>query len=199
MPATPIFLSTLPARGATRTRCTRFLSLASFLSTLPARGATARRGHSPRRWRHFYPRSPRGERRRSACIRRRWNHFYPRSPRGERRSVKGGHLLRFGFLSTLPARGATQAGVEGVDGIAISIHAPREGSDADRAAQAAADAISIHAPREGSDMTAQPRARHTRSFLSTLPARGATSCHRCGQHPDKYFYPRSPRGERLIP
>ena len=35
-----IFLSTLPARGATRTRCTRFLSLASFLSTLPARGAT---------------------------------------------------------------------------------------------------------------------------------------------------------------
>ena len=56
------------------------------------------------------------------------------------------------FLSTLPARGATGRKASPAKADAISIHAPREGSD--RLALDAgqiAPGISIHAPREGSD------------------------------------------------
>ena len=56
------------------------------------------------------------------------------------------------FQSTLPVRGATDLLVQTSKALSISIHAPREGSDAlDAAADADADNISIHAPREGSD------------------------------------------------
>ena len=56
-----LFLSTLPARGATED-VVRAVPLALFLSTLPARGATCGRRTGLRSSRHFYPRSPRGER-----------------------------------------------------------------------------------------------------------------------------------------
>ena len=82
----------------------------------------------------FYPRSPRGERPLHAQDRRLQADFYPRSPRGER-----------------PAAAVVTAG----DG-AISIHAPREGSD-------------------GCDGALLPPVHE---FLSTLPARGATAVHR---------------------
>ena len=55
--------------------------------------------------------------------------FYPRSPRGERHDRRGLIPRDEGFLSTLPARGATvRCKVLQNDGW-ISIHAPREGSD----------------------------------------------------------------------
>ena len=80
----------------------------------------------------------------------------------------------------------------------ISIHAPREGSDALEAVLTGRCPISIHAPREGSDLVhaglhngdpidfypRSPRGeRHmvkpphlpACAFLSTLPARGATA------------------------
>ena len=125
---------------------------------------------------NFYPRSPRGERRRQARPGHQDQHFYPRSPRGER--------LGCTFLI-----GAM---------VAISIHAPREGSDhrmhhvrlrnpphfyprsprGERRVLGVACGfpvvISIHAPREGSD-----------------PLGDALS-----QRDDQHFYPRSPRGER---
>ena len=101
-----------------------------FLSTLPARGATP---PPMRTWRppsNFYPRSPRGERRGDQCPRRRPAHFYPRSPRGERHvpallliqvgdisihapregsdlSEREQGIIQELFLSTLPVRGAT--------------------------------------------------------------------------------------------
>ena len=78
-----------------------------FLSTLPARGATARRSAPPCGWSHFYPRSPRGERHAPPASGPRHRDFYPRSPRGERRpNPRHSYCLR-AFLSTLPARGAT--------------------------------------------------------------------------------------------
>ena len=80
---------------------------------------------------------------------------------------------------------------------AISIHAPRTGSDADRILSNMRQIISIHAPRTGSDFSGNhlqetmyyfnPRSPHgerragtgtsagTRIFQSTLPARGATA------------------------
>ena len=146
------FLSTLPARGATLCSASDTFS-DRFLSTLPARGATdAQKGltlptdisiHAPREGsdaepgtagpanRNFYPRSPRGERPHgSSRTKHSPFYFYPRSPRGERR----------------------HPGVAGHTGVAISIHAPREGSDLGYTFLIGAMvAISIHAPREGSD------------------------------------------------
>ena len=60
---------------------------------------------------------------------------------------------RFVFLSTLPARGATDLFAK------ISLDT----------------SISIHAPREGSDGWLRPPRIWPRIFLSTLPARGATT------------------------
>ena len=102
-----IFLSTLPARGATVCFLLLLFCFMKFLSTLPARGATPkprkRPGqrrisiHAPRegsdaissstasQFFNFYPRSPRGERPLTTCRRPAGSNFYPRSPRGERR------------------------------------------------------------------------------------------------------------------
>ena len=106
-------------------------------------------------------------------------------------------LFYYQFLSTLPVRGATRPRGADVPGVAISIHAPREGSDGvtpepdyqgqisihapregsdvrrKRRCYEAVD-ISIHAPREGSDVMRQDARYIDTAFLSTLPVRGAT-------------------------
>ena len=156
-------------------------------------------GRRGRVYRNFYPRSPRGERHRPEKGDRPagrisihapregsdvfsygdielFHDFYPRSPRGERRNAMDDMGGISSFLSTLPARGATYS-----MGTALSTRA-----------------ISIHAPREGSDSSGEVTESPVYVFLSTLPARGATrgSC-RCPRR-SQYFYPRSPRGERLV-
>ena len=149
-----------------------------FLSTLPARGATGRAGHHPAHRGDFYPRSPRGERL-SFLTPQAWQ--LPISIHAPREGSDPLTLHRSRacstFLSTLPARGATVPALLALGGIAISIHAPREGSDLDifTPPQNASE-ISIHAPREGSDEPSNARGGgRTRRFLSTLPARGATA------------------------
>ena len=146
-------------------------------------------------------------------------YFYPRSPRGERRSLstraKGVSL----FLSTLPARGATVLSwAQLARQIAISIHAPREGSDDIRHKGERYEKISIHAPREGSDpaMTAAgccwtdfyPRSPRGERRLGAIwmmlslvisihaPREGSDAGLRRRPHHLRHFYPRSPRGER---
>ena len=126
------------------------------------------------------------------------SYFYPRSPRGERLMFNG----KFG------------------GGVKISIHAPREGSDPTAVRRENSRPISIHAPREGSDGQKSTSKGWKRSFLSTLPARGATgagsflsgaakisihapregsdSCGCATRSLHRYFYPRSPRGERPL-
>ena len=127
---------------------------AVFLSTLPARGATGGRLRFCREVRHFYPRSPRGERL-SICT------FVA-------------YLIE-PFLSTLPARGATMIRRYPELCRRISIHAPREGSDATLApSRGTARNFYPRSPR-GERLPASPSARAATSFLSTLPARGATS------------------------
>ena len=64
---------------------------------------------------------------------------------------------RYGFQSTLPARGATIGRVGRSSYHHISIHAPREGSDRNISARLTLGAISIHAPREGSDLAHRHR------------------------------------------
>ena len=151
------FQSTLPARGATA-QGYQINPATIFQSTLPARGATYQ----------IKPGNPA-------------ENFNPRSPHGERRY----HLLNlhsvFQFQSTLPARGATKADMSSLKPeAAISIHAPRTGSDCRSARQMAKrcnfnprsphgerqlfarariieSIISIHAPRTGSDAGKQFR------------------------------------------
>ena len=173
-----IFLSTLPARGATRNDKLRQSHTAisihapregsdTDIITLwaasppisihaPREGSDIRPTTTAAGAKNFYPRSPRGERRLGGggalhlC-----GNFYPRSPRGER------------------------PGAEGLD--------------------AAYSRISIHAPREGSDRLCDGFLRFPSKFLSTLPARGATLDLGAVFVYVVYFYPRSPRGERRGP
>ena len=100
-----------------------------FLSTLPARGATAPGNAWHPGQPDFYPRSPRGERRRAVPALGQKHDFYPRSPRGERLDTNPYHKGSVKFLSTLPARGATCLILIIPQKRIISIHAPREGSD----------------------------------------------------------------------
>ena len=243
--AADLFLSTLPARGATSDSVAeRPVKHKHFYPRSPrgerpiSSSCTYCAGrisiHAPREgsdkssWAHyrestnFYPRSPRGERRNPPIFPPpEEGNFYPRSPRGERRVIHyrsdwlqtiSIHAPREGsdtwgglrpglqdlFLSTLPARGATQRRpskarprqflstlpARGATAdqhgrrcrSRISIHAPREGSDSEEGGHLSMIAqISIHAPREGSDL----------QRLEALKGNG-------------YFYPRSPRGERLL-
>ena len=168
------FLSTLPAWGATFSALLTN-GFSTFLSTLPAWGATLYQTGNTFLLGHFYPRSPRGERRYTVVSSGCHFNFYPRSPRGER----------------------LNASRMGVPQKRISIHAPRVGSDLTVPQESNQYFISIHAPRVGSDMIAMqlagvqvdfyPRSprgeRPLQSicssslsvrFLSTLPAWGAT-------------------------
>ena len=79
----------------------------------------------------------------------------------------------------------------------ISIHAPREGSDAGHAGRAAAAGrISIHAPREGSD-AADGAELGGRIISIHAPREGSDPNQLPLVVPRlEYFYPRSPRGER---
>ena len=168
------FLSTLPARGATRPplphqiRC--WISIhapreGSDVGLVQILGFRQISIHAPREGSDYggLTNSAKGD------------NFYPRSPRGER------HLERVTADSQHH----------------ISIHAPREGSDRGAPGSRWRERkISIHAPREGSDLLralggrapghfyprsprgerpAQKEGRDERKlFLSTLPARGAT-------------------------
>ena len=91
-----------------------------------------------------------------------------------------GEALRFAtngrFLSTLPARGATGCGGPCVTVTAISIHAPREGSDDRMTVNGKTTEIFLSTlPARGATLQSHSRGPRRPAFLSTLPARGATS------------------------
>ena len=125
-----------------------------------------------------------------------------------------------GFQSTLPVWGATFPRYGRGGRISISIHAPRVGSDLERALEnLERRLISIHAPRVGSDSgrgtltesqknfnprspcgerrKALDRRRGASRFQSTLPVWGATRSPLVTRSSPFYFNPRSPCGERL--
>ena len=215
------FLSTLPARGAT-SRPTIHPRRCGFLSTLPARGATTSRPRLPASAWNFYPRSPRGERpfftgrtstawpflstlpargatycpecradvyRISIHAPREGSdkfagscpgpaaHFYPRSPRGERPSgTRAPPMSRCYFYPRSP-RGERPA--------------------SSRRPGARWPDFYPRSPR-GERQIIAVRRDLTGGFLSTLPARGATSPASIRPVSQRNFYPRSPRGERLV-
>ena len=79
---------------------------------------------------------------------------------------------------------------------AISIHAPRVGSDWVDGSSVYATTISIHAPRVGSDGPSRGREPRPRRFQSTLPVWGATLPPPGAGGIAEHFNPRSPCGER---
>ena len=125
-------------------------------------------------------------------------HFYPRSPRGERRKSEQAAIQRAEFLSTLPARGATFARPHPHPLGDISIDAPREGSDAccNQCPGGGSGFLST-LPARGATRNQFDSSGRT-LFLSTLPARGATETNLRGGAIAQDFYPRSPRGERPL-
>ena len=125
--------------------------------------------------------------------------FYPRSPRGERQQVQQVLSAVVGFLSTLPARGATRRVVKNPQARAdFYPRSPRgERHTSGGLCHVGHGVISIHAPREGSDCRTWYMDLSDRRFLSTLPARGATKTWTNWPTGSSNFYPRSPRGERL--
>ena len=174
------------------------ISREDFNPRSPCGERPRRRPRSIKRPRHFNPRSPCGERLRSSgtfvlCIgfqstlpvwgattflpgmRKPSLYFNPRSPCGERLNAQTKDNPNLRFQSTLPVWGATLPTLTRPAPRAISIHAPRVGSD-----RIAIDGkqltikISIHAPRVGSDDILIWRQRDWKLFQSTLPVWGAT-------------------------
>ena len=191
------FITPSPAWGTTPGRRGESHTRWTFLSTSPAWGTTnflfvyfidtEISIHVPRvgddatlcsqgcgKSRHFYPRPPRGGRRRQ-------------SRGGRRRIPISIHVPRVGddglfdsfkvpvkqFLSTSPAWGTT--GIRAFNGadIDISIHVPRVGDDVSKITKFLIYIISIHVPRVGDDDS---------------PFSWYSSCY--------HFYPRPPRGGR---
>ena len=122
------------------------------------------------------------------------------------------------FQSTLPVRGATVPAYPTAHPSAISIHAPRAGSDGPGVRAAGASGISIHAPRAGSDEQGHPaqfctgaisiHAPRVGSDVSVpsvvalhdisihAPRVGSDTCWTCSPASTRNFNPRSPCGER---
>ena len=130
--------------------------------------------------RDFYPRPPRGGRRRRRPNGAPKSNFYPRPPRGGRLvplDVQPVHLL---FLSTPSARRATplQAGpVPSPDG--ISIHALREEGDAQSCFAASSCSNFYPRPPRGGRLNLSEYVDESWQFLSTPSARRATGVRFC--------------------
>ena len=126
--------------------------------------------------------------------------FYPRPPRGGRLSSWSSDLADIIFLSTPSARRATPQAVRGHGGHQISIHALREeGDDAIGERQDVKRLISIHALREEGDDAIGERQDVKRLIsIHALREEGDPiqfDLHNCKDD----FYPRPPRGGRLLP
>ena len=216
-----VFLSTPSARRATRSSVSRSFRR-TFLSTPSARRATfpaprlchkvdisihalREEGDAPAGGcDEFCGISIHALREEGDCwqgrCRYRRRYFYPRPPRGGRRRYRLATRLPAGFLSTPSARRATQGGMGYHHCRPISIHALREEGDADKLKELMTDLyISIHALREEGDMPIGNLTSQLFAFLSTPSARRATALALCHAGCSENFYPRPPRGGRLVP
>ena len=194
----PAFLSTLPARGATKPEAWDGTT-EQFLSTLPARGATSGSHlltadfrisiHAPREGSDMYDYGNNTA-----------QFLFLSTLPARGATLCDAHCTQsLPFLSTLPARGATKAGPLPQGGVYISIHAPREGSD--KVPESLGLSVLDFYPRS-------PRGERLLIFfvffavfvfLSTLPARGATASPFCGSGRQLVFLSTLPaRGATLV-
>ena len=169
------------------------------------RGATRQHVNQFNRDRHFNPRSPCGERRKTVGNSYHYQNFNPRSPCGERLGVVGVFSSLSIFQSTLPMRGATLVNALRFLKPEISIHAPHAGSDGIfrpvkdikwdfNPRSPCGERLESCDPGGGVHGNFNPRSpcgeRHVilapwdllPPFQSTLPMRGATWHHWSGDH-----------------
>ena len=147
-----LFQSTLPARGATKDPLAQ--EKAELISIhAPRTGSDERPACTRKSGAYFNPRSPHGERQLRTGKHVAARYFNPRSPHGERRSCSLSSFSLFrDFNPRSPHGERPGAGLPNQPGHDISIHAPRTGSDHNRALLlSSTSCISIHAPRTGSD------------------------------------------------
>ena len=172
---TPIFQSTLPARGATWESVLHGYRLTISIHA-PREGERTLCGERLRdHYTDFNPRSPRGERRPSGEPHMIIAGISIHAPReGSDREQSVFFAFAFQFQSTLPARGAT-CGLKPSDFFAeFQSTLPARGATLTTVSPAHLWLISIHAPREGSDVAVPCDRAGDMGFQSTLPARGAT-------------------------
>ena len=126
--------------------------------------------------RHFYPRPPRGGRRRMFSLASIRTYFYPRPPRGGRRLPKIAQSYRRG----------------------ISIHALREEGDQPCHSFHPCSCISIHALREEGDLVLLGEQRVFTSISIHALREEGDYLQRASPPQPFDFYPRPPRGGRLL-
>ena len=102
-------------------------------------------------------------------------YFNPRSPHGERRRARGTQVAEMAISIHAPRTGSDALTICPVcNAVIFQSTLPARGATRTRPQQSQAGGISIHAPRTGSDDTVPHKATKTSEFQSTLPARGAT-------------------------
>ncbi len=166
----------VPREGDDSPRQKRPARRRRFLSTSPARGTTALFWNLIFSERNFYPRPPRGGRRRIRRFLFPVFHISIHVPR------EGDDLRRYWrrwpartFLSTSPARGTTRHRHTGHGRVLISIHVPREGDDYCGKLHHFISRIFLSTSPARGTTHYTPDFFITYQFLSTSPARGTTS------------------------
>ena len=172
-----LFLSTPSARRATLQIPVYLRFAVPFLSTPSARRATRRHPIVSNTNQNFYPRPPRGGRRRRSAIQSLVNLISIHALREEGDDyIQQPDENTYEFLSTPSARRATcRSHCLRPVVLEISIHALREEGD------------SYHMRGQAADIIV---------FLSTPSARRATRSNDRGRSGHHHFYPRPPRGGR---
>ena len=127
----------------------------------------------------------------------RQKHFYPRSPCGERLPQRKKRSEQHEFLSTLSLRRATADRLQPEHDSLISIHALLAESDGNPYAGAGDPVISIHALLAESDAEELDKTRRQAEIsIHALLAESDGDCIQCCGQVSADFYPRSPCGER---
>ena len=164
-----------------------------FQSTLP-RGERPFRATRSAQMRDFNPRSREGSDEWGQELTTIGTEFQSTLPRGERRQSWRGWQRKGGFQSTLPRGERQDSGVDTVEGLVISIHAPARGATVKVHGVYDPLDISIHAPARGATQTRRMKLWDY-GFQSTLP-RGERRCFKKSYPLRPGFQSTLPRGER---
>ena len=194
-----LFLSTLSLRRATL-GALWVLSTQIFLSTLSLRRATSKRFPPMCFIKHFYPRSPCGERRLTDDVSTGGKIISIHALLAESDLKTPCVMLSIEvFLSTLSLRRATPPVREIIqwEGIFLSTLSLRRATSALCSFGGAFAFLSTLSLRRAT-IISQTNRRTTKPFLSTLSLRRATNKISTIRITREYFYPRSPCGERLF-
>jgi hypothetical protein len=167
-----------------------------FQSTLPVWGATRRGVRGAQGGCRFNPRSPCGERPPPATLGAHGGMFQSTLPVWGATSEVTRRGVAKRFQSTLPVWGATGLALDLLHRLAVSIHAPRVGSDRKLDSYLIISGkVSIHAPRVGSDVPAMAGGDEAAVSIHA-PRVGSDIIRQAPQPGDDSFNPRSPCGER---